>query len=1237
MEEQARLSASRKGYRGHVSRLFHKIDDLSSNEFDDYTATSLGNAVEQLTSKLEKIKALDEQLFKLYNMYVRVDHRFKQPDLRDFWSVETIGIDNNSKPMDSTFLQSYQQSSITQSCEGAYVARFPWQPDRPYLPSNFTICKKRLQTLMNKLQKTPNILRIYDDIIKEQEARGFIERVYDSPTHDVHYLAHHPVKKESSTTPIRVVYDCSCRGDSRSASLNDCLMVGPPCLNNLSAILLRFRIHVFALSTDIEKAFLHVRLHPADRNFTRFLWPANFESPDKEMCKYRFAVVPFGTASSPFMLGAVLDLHLSKFDTPVALDMRSNVYVDNVLSGCQTEDELLTYYRQSRDIMTQAKFNLRAWSTNSHQLREIAIKDHTNDTNTTVGLLGLRWNTLTDTLSLSTRQLPPVNTIVTKRDVLQTSSQIFDPLGWVTPVTIKAKLLLQEVWQAKLAWDEPLPSTIKDKWVAILDDLQELPQLMIPRVYFSSGQQGMIITNMFVFADASTKAYGGVVYLNSDDQVCLAMSKTRVAPIKATSLPRLELMAAVTAVRLARFVYSAVPHIQQVHFWTDSQIVLHWIHKGTNPKPFIDHRLREICETFPTASWSFTPSADNPADLLTRGISTSQLRASHLWTHGPNWLLSKSDWPTWTPASVLLLQAEEDLEPEATCREESSATDSHSGMLSVIDVSRYSSFHRTLAVTAYVLRFICNTRKLQPKLSGPLSSSELATAHRHLVKAVQGSVYHQEVTYLLKKQTTCPPLVRQLRLFLDDSQLIRCGGRIHNAPTTELSKFPYLMPPNCRFSELLVIDTHQKLHHGGVGITVTAVRQTYWIPSIRQYVRKLLRRCVVCNKLMGKPYRAPDPPPLPKVRVTESPPFTVTGVDFTGALYVKAEEEEKKVYICLFTCAATRAVHLEVVGDLTVETFLLAFRRFASRKSLPRRMISDNASTYLAAAEDLQKLFESEALKGALEAQKVTWDFIPKRAPWYGGFWERMIGLTKQAMKKTLGRAFVTLKQLETITVEIEAMLNDRPLTYVSSDLSDPEPLTPSHLLYGRRLRPVPYPFNNPEEQDDPDYLCADNMRKRMDRQTDLIEKFWTRWRREYLTSLRQFNQISGQNKQAIKQGDIVIVHDDKPRMQWRLAVVEKLIVGRDKLVRAANIRMGTYRTSRPIVKLYPLEVRSEEDIIQAVANDSQDKSTEHPEDGASSTSSPSIRPQRKAAAKALQRMSQWATTISSAPEDIED
>ncbi|XP_065911263.1 uncharacterized protein [Dysidea avara] len=1156
----------------------------------------------------------------------------KVPNIEQFWSIEAVGTEANTSP-DLTFLQQYQESSISQTSEGIYIAKFPWKVNKPDLPSNFATCKGRTLTLLNKLRKSPELLQLYDGIMKEQEQRGFIERVDNDTADNVHYLPHHPVKKDSVTTPIRIVYDCSCHGSGKSASLNDCLTVGPPFLNNLCAILLRFRIHAFTLSTDIEKAFLHIKLHPSDRDFTRFLWPSDPQSADNEFQSYRFTVVPFGASSSPFMLGAVLNLHLSKFPDEVAKDMRDNIYVDNILSGCSTEEELLTYYSQSRDLMNQAKFNLRSWSTNGKHLQEITRQDKTSDPNTTVGILGLRWNTATDMISLSARKLPAVNTYVTKRDVLQASSQIFDPLGWMTPVTVKAKILLQEIWQTKLTWDEPLPDTIKDRWTATLVELRELPNLLIPRLYFPHNHPGTQIDNIFVFADASTKAYGAVVYLSSNNRVCLAMSKNRVAPIRSTTLPRLELMAAVTATRLTEFVCSSIPQEKQlgVYFWTDSQIVLHWIHKGTNPKPFIAHRVNEICKAFPAATWSFTPSGDNPADLLTRGLSTDQLKSSTLWTQGPGWLLNRSAWPTWTPTSILHIQAEE-ASPSTPLVADT--TESEPCILSIIDISRYSSINRLLAVTAYVLRFSNNLHKPQNKICGALSSSELAHARRHIIKGIQHMTYREELTYLLKKQSKCPTLVRQLRLFLDDNQLLRCGGRIHNAPTSELAKFPILLPINCSFTDLIVMDTHTKLHHGGVSITVTALRQVYWIPSARQYVRKLLRRCVICNKLMGKPFRAPDPPPLPKVRVSESPPFTVTGMDFTGALYIKDREEETKVYICIFTCAVTRAVHIEVVCDLSVQTFLLAFRRFSSRKSLPSTMISDNASTFLAAAEDLQRLFESETLQKELEQNNVTWRFIPKRAPWYGGFWERMVGLTKQAIKKTLGRAFVTLKQLETIVTEIEAMLNDRPLTYVSPDLSDPEPLTPSHLLYGRRIRQVPHVLNKPEE--DPTYVNGSSMRDKVDKHSVVIQKFWNRWKTEYLTSLREFNKISGHNKEVIKVGDVVIVHDEKPRMQWRLAVVEGLIKGGDNLTRAAHIRMGNYKTTRPIVKLYPLEVSDpHQTSSQGSSNNNSQESHSVDKSSDRSASSSSQRVQRKAASKALRKISEWSTLLSRPPEDV--
>ena len=375
------------------------------------------------------------------------------------------------------------------------------------------------------------------------------------------------------------------------------------------------------------------------------------------------------------------------------------------------------------------------------------------------------------------------------------------------------------------------------------------------------------------------------------------------------------------------------------------------------------------------------------------------------------------------------------------------------------------------------------------------------------------------------------PLVRQLRLYLDHTGLIRCGGRIHNAPLSESAKFPILLPSKDPFTSLLIWHTHKAQYHAGVNMTLTTLRQMYWVPCARQRIRALLRKCVTCRKLAGQPYTAPDPPPLVKARVQQSMPFEVTGIDFTGTLFVRGEQESK-VYICLFTCAVTRAVHLKVATDLTVECFLQAFRCFSSRKSLPRLVLSDNGSTFLSAADELKALFSSPSLTSALSKSGTEWRFILKRAPWFGGFWERLIGLTKLTLKKVLGRAFTTLNSLQTIIVEIEAILNHRPLTYVPADANDPDPITPAHLQYGRKIVCILYHMT-------PQYnLCyldfGDTaIQTRNKKQGTLLQHFWARWRKEYLTGFQDFNQTSGSNVNKVKPGAIVLVHDDTPRINW--------------------------------------------------------------------------------------------------------
>ena len=1151
-------------------------------------------------------------------------------NLEHFWDLESIGVTYTSDgPVDKA-LDHYLASCVTRDQDGAYVARFPWKPDYPDLPTNLTVAKQRTRQLVKRLFKTPDLLKTYHQILSEQETRGFIERVDDQPTihSGIHYIPHHAVEKNSATTPIRIVFDCSCRQSSNHPCLNDCLIIGSPCNNDLCAMLIRFRTHCFGISTDIEKAFLHIRLHPDDRNYTRFFWLSNLADPSSQFCVYRFKVVPFGATSSPFMLNAVLQYHLRQYNIAVSRDMLSNLYVDNIISGCDTEQAAVNYYRTARAIMCDAQLNLRSWSSNSAELTAAAVKDNTAERALSVNVLGLRWTPTSDKLHLATNpHVLPYDHLVTKREILQGISKIFDPLGFIAPVVIQAKLLMQKLWQLKVTWDEPLNDDIQTQWRDIATNLKEATQFTVSRCYFNTCMTDPVI---HCFADASQLAYGAIVFLTQGNQVSFVTAKTRVAPLKTLTIPRLELMAAMIAARLTKFVLTTIhAHNPPIFLWSDSQIVLHWI-KSQKPLPaFVRHRITEINSLLPNATWNYCPTAENPADLLSRGTTYESLMSSSLWQHGPQWLTTPHQWPS-SPPTLPTLALAAAVATEFVPIEQPPPD---LGLHCIISINRHGSLNKLLSVTACVFRFVNNLRVPPQKQCGPITAEELHKMNLKWVKDTQLTVYRKEINnlQLIMKQPKTPrvPLVRQLRLFLDTDGLLRCGGRIHNAPVSEITKFPYLLPSRHSLSRLVILDIHVRLCHSGTATTVTALRQSYWIPAARQYVKSILHHCVTCRKITGKPYPAPDPPPLPRLRTQDVHPFTFTGVDFTGALYVRQGKEEVKVYLCLFTCATTRAVHLEIVQDLTADMFLLAFRKFAGRRSLPTIMISDNGSTYLSAADELHTLMELPEVKDELGKRGVSWQFIPKRAPWYGGFWERLIGLTKTAIKKVLGRRHVSLPTLEMIIVEIEAILNDRPLTFVSSEFGDPEPLTPAHLLHGRRITCLPHETVEFDELTDPNYREASQVRKRAKVQAAVLRDFQRRWRNEYLTSLRDYHKTSGNNNQYVKKGDVVVVHDDVPRTTWRMAVVEDLIVGGDGLVRAATIRTTSGMTTRPITKLYPVELNETDEVNLGV-----EKSYSVP-GGLADSRSKNSRPQRAAARKATDQIKEWVSVLSAPPEDV--
>lgn len=458
------------------------------------------------------------------------------------------------------------------------------------------------------------------------------------------------------------------------------------------------------------------------------------------------------------------------------------------------------------------------------------------------------------------------------------------------------------------------------------------------------------------------------------------------------------------------------------------------------------------------------------------------------------------------------------------------------------------------------------------------------------IKSTQRKSFPKEYEILtnnLKNMNT--PYISQFGLYIGDEGIIRCKGRINNSPLATNSKNPVFMPSKDDFVHLLIRHVHNDVKHSGLRTTLTVIRERFWILRGRASVKRIINKCVICRRYEGVSLPSSLPPDLPEERVADDPPFTHTGLDFAGPLYAFSRQTKEstsnveqsnceKYYVLLFTCASTRAVHLELTQGVSVSAFLLAIRRFASRRGLPATILSDNAKTFKAANKELQKIIRSKEVERFLAEKRISWRFIVERAPWWGGFWERLVRSVKRPLKKVVGKSTLSIDELQTILIEIEAIINSRPITYVyGDDESGSYPLTPSDLIYGRRITSEP---NSSHYE-----VVSTNqaLTRRVRHQKSVLKQLTSLWRREYLTSLREQATAKKVKSTAkgIMKGDVVIVKKEStPRAFWKIAIVEELIPSADGIVRAATIKMSSENgknviTRRSVQHLVPLEVNS--------------------------------------------------------------
>ena len=611
---------------------------------------------------------------------------------------------------------------------------------------------------------------------------------------------------------------------------------------------------------------------------------------------------------------------------------------------------------------------------------------------------------------------------------------------------------------------------------------------------------------------------------------------------------------------------------------------------------YVKNRVGEILTIQKEINFSLhhVGSKENPADLLSRGSDVKTLASSELWLRGPRWLSCPENWPG-TPIQVkiseILTQDVPILQFEP-----------------IFQVDRFSSLRKLLRVTDCVIKFIncCSQNRY----------SHLSSEHYWLQ---QQQIQHYPLVYEAlsldsyeNKYCSSRKFIADLDLFLDDKKIIRSKGRINEKVSTDRSNNPKLLPPKSFLCRLIVENLHKVNHHAGVQGTLDSVRDEFWIPQGRQCVKKIINDCVTCKYSVRKAFKYPGPPPLPTQRTTYLRPFQHCGVDFTGAIKLTdVSGEPTKYYICLFTCAATRAVHLELINSLSAESFLLCLRRFVARCSLPDSFVSDNATNFVATNKFLSLLQHDEMVQDYLGGHKISWHFISPRAPWQGGMYERMIGMVKDALHKALHGRKVHVEELVTLLCEVEAVVNNRPLTYLDNDVTN-EILTPAHLLYGRKISL--YPFY--EKEDVPvDFECnLDVLVNFHNHLNFVINKFKCLFYDCYLKTLREKHYLSqGPPSRTPMEGDIVILGIDQRKDLWHLGKIVKLIPSSDNLVREVQVLSRGTVSRRTVEKLIPLELNADIEPDNVSLETSVDIDPLIEDDKPNSP----IRPRRRAADKA--------------------
>ncbi|XP_045457504.1 uncharacterized protein LOC123667707 [Melitaea cinxia] len=765
------------------------------------------------------------------NLISRHIHMKEDELLKRFWEMENEPnlikkeMTNSEKVCEDLF-----DSTTVRDDEGRFIVRLPFATDDPKCQYGKTEVRavNRLERLERKLSKDLKLREEYNKVMSEYLSMNHMRMVSESELQKSKavYLPHHAVVSEDKdTTKVRVVFDASSKGDN-GVSLNDELLVGPRLQQDLRHILMRWRHHKICIVADIVKMYRMVRVAGKDTDFQRIVWRFDPSEPIQPVK----------------VLHRLAELEQKRYPLAAAIT-KQGYYMDDLMTGSDTVSEAIKIYEEMNELMRSAGFELQKWNSNNERFLEQIGKIETSERqiiklNDLIKVLGLSWNRKNDNFEYVV-DLPEPKDLVTKRQVLSEVARLYDPLGWISPVVVNAKILIQKLWSGCVEWDESLTDELHDEWLKYRQELVDLKNLKIPR-WLNFTQECK--RELHVFSDSSKTAFAAAVYTRVIDRsnrvyVHLLAAKTRVAPIvKEISIPRLELCGATLAAKLICEV-SQVLDIPKKHLygWTDSTIVLAWLQGGSSRwATFVSNRVSTILNIMDYQQWSHVSSETNPADCASRGLSPKDLREHTLWWRGPQWL------------------------SEATVKTESIQVDTHEEeriksltVLSNIEEnfiwSKYSSLNKLLKIVSYCRRVLNYKLKKdnRPKLPKYITSSEMNETLLGCIKQVQ----EREFLFEIKQLNTegCVPKKSKLRSlcpFLDQKGILRVSGRIAQSDACYDMKHPIIMPGKHHFTKVLIADGHAKTLHGGPQAMLNLIRTKYWILRAKERVKNILENAL---------------------------------------------------------------------------------------------------------------------------------------------------------------------------------------------------------------------------------------------------------------------------------------------------------------------------------------------------------------------------------------------------------